>query len=133
MAKGANKKSVEAAAPSIATASVPPPTVHPLARKLAALLSPMSLTDQRLCFLWSQRIMYTAGVLLYPVAWYIETFRVFAVGVLCAAGLCCVLFLPNWYQHPDPEVTYVSKATTREYYDKLQRATAEDGDGVKND
>jgi hypothetical protein len=103
-------------------ADVPPTPVHPMAKSLAGLLKPMSFRDQRTCFAWCQRILYATGLVLYPVAWYMETFRVFAYGVLLAAGVCCLLFVPNWYQHADPHITYVDCAVTKAYYDGLAEA-----------
>lgn len=103
-------------------ASIPATPVHPLAKALAGLSKPMSFRDQHMCFTWAQRIMYTTGVVLYPVSWYMETFRVFAYGVLAAFGLCCVLFVPNWYQNADPQVKFVDRAVTKAFYNELEEA-----------
>jgi hypothetical protein len=104
--------------------AVPPTPVHPLARSLAGLLSPMSFRDQQFSFTWAQRLMYATGIALYPVAWYMETFQVFAYGVLAAFGVCCVLFVPNWYQNADPQVKFVDRAVTKAYYAELAEAQA---------
>ncbi|CUG44125.1 transmembrane protein, putative [Bodo saltans] len=101
---------------------VPPTPVHPLAKSLAGLLSPMSFRDQQMCFTWAQRILYATGIALYPVAWYMETFQVFAYGIVAAFGVCCVLFVPNWYQNADPQVKFIDRAVTKPYYEELALA-----------
>lgn len=103
--------------------------VHPLAQRVANILSPMSLRDQKMCSQRLHQILYGAGIVLYPIAWYMQRFTIFAVGMLAAGAVCVILFIPNWYQNRDPEVEHVPVARTAAYYQRLEALRRGD-DGV---
>lgn len=106
------------AAPPSAAATRP---VHPAARWLARLFSPMSLKDQEYCTQRFQRILWGSLLVSYPVAYWMGNVLITMGAVAAATVLCLVLFVPNWYQHPDP-LKYADDMDVYYYYQQYEAA-----------
>lgn len=121
------------AAPAAVTATaspVPPPSstgaaarsVHPAARWLARLFSPMSLKDQTACTDRFQRFLWGTLFVSFPIAYWLGNVLV-TMGAVCAATvISLVVFVPNWYQHPDPLLTYADDTDVYHYYQQYEAA-----------
>lgn len=110
--------SADAAAPSAST----PSAVHPAARWLARLFSPMSLKDQASCADRFQRLLWGSLFLSFPVAYWLGNVLITMGAVVAATVVCLVLFVPNWYQHPDPALHYADDTAVYYYYQQYEAA-----------
>ncbi|KAG5502972.1 hypothetical protein JKF63_04745 [Porcisia hertigi] len=96
--------------------------VHPVARWVAGLLSPMSLQDQCYCTDWFQRILWGSLAFSFPLAYFTGTVLITVGGVCAATVVCLVLFVPNWYQHSDPALKYANDTQVYHYYQQYNAA-----------
>jgi hypothetical protein len=106
------------AAPSAPTTRA----VHPAARWVARLFSPMSLKDQEYCTDRFQRLLWGTLLVSFPIAYWIGNVLI-TVGAVCGATVVSlVLFVPNWYQHPDPLLKYADDTDVYNYYQQYEAA-----------
>ncbi|KAK7198675.1 Microsomal signal peptidase 12 kDa subunit (SPC12) [Novymonas esmeraldas] len=108
--------------PAAQPAAPAPQRVHPVARWVAGLLSPMSLRDQEYCTDMFQRLLWGSLLVSFPVAYWLGNILVTVGGVCGATVLCLVLFVPNWYQHPDPAMKYADDTEVYHYYQQYEAA-----------
>lgn len=93
--------------------------VHPYARKLAGLLSPMSLQDQEVASRVSSYLIFSSLFFSFPVAFWMENILISAGAITLAGIISFILFLPNWRQRKDPEMQWVPRAEVYYYYKNL--------------
>lgn len=105
-----------------AAAAAAPSTVHPAARWVAGLFSPMSLRDQDYCADMLQRIVWGSLAVSFPIAYWLGNILVTVGGVIAAAVVCLVLFVPNWRQRPDPALQYADDTAVYHYYQQYEAA-----------
>ncbi|KAG5477641.1 hypothetical protein CUR178_05347 [Leishmania enriettii] len=108
--------------PAAHPAASAPRQVHPAARWVAALFSPMSLRDQEYCANMLQRILWGSLGISFPIAYWTGRVRVTLIGLCAAMVVCIVLFVPNWYQNPDPALTYADDTEVYNYYQQYEVA-----------
>ncbi|GET89342.1 hypothetical protein, conserved [Leishmania tarentolae] len=96
--------------------------VHPFARWVAGLLSPMSLQDQVYCSEMFMRILWGSVAVSFPIAYWMGSVLVTVVGVCTATAVCFVLYVPNWYQRPDPALQYADDTEVYNYYQQYEAA-----------
>ncbi|CAM39190.1 conserved hypothetical protein [Leishmania braziliensis MHOM/BR/75/M2904] len=99
-----------------------PRKVHPAARWVSGLFSPMSLRDQEYCTDMFQRILWGSVVVSFPIAYWMGRVLVTVVGVCVATAVCLVLFVPNWYQRPDLALKYADDTEVHNYYQQYEAA-----------
>ena len=95
--------------------------VHPAASLVAGLLSDMSTTDQRWANKWTTLILTTCAVVSFPVAFYMQMFRICFYAIAGGTVLCLALFIPNWRQTPDKQ-EWANAELCDKYYDALHDA-----------
>ncbi|CBZ27809.1 conserved hypothetical protein [Leishmania mexicana MHOM/GT/2001/U1103] len=111
-----------AATPKAHPVAPPLRKVHPAARWVAGLLSPMSLRDQGYCTDMFQCILWGSLAVSFPIAYWMGCVLVTVIGVCAATLVCLVLFVPNWYQHPDPALKYADDMEVYGYYQQYEAA-----------
>ncbi|KAG5477109.1 hypothetical protein LSCM1_05451 [Leishmania martiniquensis] len=110
--------------------------VHPAARWVAGLFSPMSLRDQEFCATMFQRILWGSLAVSFPIAYGTGRVLITVIGLCAAVVVCIVLFVPNWYQNPDPALKYADDREVYNYYQQYEaakRAAREASAGSKKD
>lgn len=113
-----------AAPASVASAApaAPARAVHPAARWLARLFSPMSLKDQDYCTERFQRLLWGTLFISFPIAYSLGNVLI-TMGAVCAVTLVSlVVFVPNWFQHPDPLLKYADDTEVYYYYQQYEAA-----------
>lgn len=104
-----------------AAAPVPSPRVHPMARQLAGLLSPMALQDQKLAAWLCNTLMILSVAISFPVAYWMQNILVCIYSVTAAALCCLVVCLPNWWQRRDPDLKFADDQAVWRYYKELRK------------
>ncbi|CCW71024.1 unnamed protein product [Phytomonas sp. Hart1] len=111
------------------TSSLPPlpgksplSVLHPFSCRVAGLLSPMSLIDQKWTFSFSYYAIFSTLMVSFPIAYVFEDVVLCVYSILAAACVSAVVCLPNWRQNIDSDLTWVSNKKVIEYYDKLAAA-----------
>eukprot|EP00796_Vickermania_ingenoplastis_P009239 gene9239-6492_t len=98
----------------------PDSAVHPFAQYIAGLQSPMSFGDQVRATRISNYIIFGALGVSFPIAYLMENVLVSASAITIAGVVCCLLFLPNWWQHTDPDMKWVPNDEVYNYYQELK-------------
>ncbi|KPI86656.1 hypothetical protein ABL78_4271 [Leptomonas seymouri] len=96
--------------------------VHPAAQWLAQISSPMSLRDQAYCSERIQQILWYSLFVSFPVAFWLGNAVMVMGAVGVATVVCLLLFFPNWYQNPDPLLTYADGTCVYYYYQQYNMA-----------
>ncbi|CCW64304.1 unnamed protein product [Phytomonas sp. EM1] len=98
------------------------PTVHPFARMVAGLLSPMSLEDQRWAYSFSCHAIFGTFIVSFPIAYAVQNVFFCVYSILVAACVSAVVCLPNWRQNIDYNLTFEADEKVDAYYKKLTAA-----------
>lgn len=104
----------------------PQPQVHPTASAIGRLVSTMSLKDQQWAYNLMRNSINLTGLVLFPIAYWYQTFSLFAYGVILVSVLVSIVTVPNWRQREDVE-SFVSTDITERFYDRLIKAWSEGG------
>lgn len=116
----ASSKSVGAAEKSKLNA--PSSSLHPFARKIKNLFSPMSIKDQALVDFWLMPIIGSALLISFPVAYVYENVLISVISLFVAWIACMFAFLPNWRQSKDDDMNWVSATEYYAYYQLLLKS-----------
>lgn len=122
--------------PNAAADPVAPPRqkVHPLAKKLAGLLSPMSLKDQEAASFWCTAILGGSLAVFFPIAYWLQSMLVVVSGVFGAALVSAAVCVPNWRQRRDEKLKFANDHHVWDYYQQLKKARARaEGAGEADD
>lgn len=82
----------------------------------------MSLKDQATCSDRFQRLLWGTLFVSFPLAYWLGNVLVTMGAVGAATVVCLVLFVPNWYQHPDPLLRYADDTAVYYYYQQYEAA-----------
>lgn len=97
-------------------------SVHPIARWVSGLFSPMSLKDQSYVATVHARILWTTLCISFPIAYIADNIFITVGCVAAAVMFCLVCFVPNWLQHPDPLMTFADDTAVYYYNQQYNEA-----------
>lgn len=97
------------------------PPIHPLSRKLAGLLSPLSLKDQKYNNALSIQLIFGSLLGSFPVAYYFDNIFIAVFGIIAGTVVSLVLCLPNWWQQEDG-LQWANEDDVKAYYGQLYAA-----------
>lgn len=99
--------------------------VHPLAKMLADLMSPMSLKDQESANCWCTVMICGSLVVSFPVAYWLQNLFIVMFSIAGAAAVSLVVCVPNWRRRPDRSLKFADDRSVWDYYQELKKARAE--------
>nr|CCC46988.1 conserved hypothetical protein [Trypanosoma vivax Y486] len=91
--------------------------VHPIARWVAGLLSPMCLRDQRMLSSLVSRSMFGAALISFVSGYVLENVHLTFYGVAAAGVAMFAVSCPNWRQREDEEQRWCDEGMVKAYYD----------------
>ncbi|KAH9599475.1 Microsomal signal peptidase 12kDa subunit [Trypanosoma melophagium] len=90
--------------------------VHPVAKWVAGLYSPMSLKDQRMVASGAARTLYGSLLISLILGYVMGLVYITFYGVTAGFVVSLLLYVPNWYQREDDDQRWCDESEVKEYY-----------------
>ncbi|ORC89573.1 uncharacterized protein TM35_000111070 [Trypanosoma theileri] len=95
---------------------IPRQHVHPIAKWVAGLFSPMSLKDQRMVLSGVARMLYGSLFISLILGYVVGLAYITFYGLAAGFAVSLLLFVPNWYQREDEDQRWCDESDVKEYY-----------------